>query len=249
MARVRVVRDNEGVMTASAPRPDPRGPLHVSEKAPLPPVPADGEPPRVLDSFRVAFSGVARTIASQRNMKLHMLSGLMVMIVGMALPLDLAMRVALLFAVGAVLFAEILNTGLEALIDLFTGRYHRLAMYAKDAAAAGVLVLSMTALLIFADVVWTRWELVTDHLDAVFFSLALGVPLVVSEAVGLFVIRRGALAIARLGLSAALLAPLVARSADPVYAVVAAGFVALSAYARWSFPRAIGRGAPGEPAA
>ena len=89
----------------------------------------------LVSSFRVAFDGVLRTMATQRNMKVHVVAGLMVAIVGMALPLDLSVRVSLLFAVSIVFFAEILNTALEALIDLFVHDFHHLAMVAKDAAA------------------------------------------------------------------------------------------------------------------
>lgn len=195
-------------------------------------------------SFRAAGAGVCRTLATQRNMKLHVLAALMVAIVGMALPLDVSARVALLFAIAIVFFAEILNSALEALIDLFIRDFHRLAMLAKDAAAAGVLVLSTATVLVFADILWARWDLVTSNLDAVQRSVAFGVPLVVVEAVGLFVVRRGAFAIARLVVALGLVAPLVATSQDPIWALVAVLLVLLSAYARWAFPRRAGRGAP-----
>ena len=85
-----------------------------------------------------ASAGVARTLATQRNMKIHWLAAIMVTLVATALPFDLSMRVALIFSVAMVLFAEILNTALEAFVDLHIKEYHRLAMLAKDAAAAGV---------------------------------------------------------------------------------------------------------------
>lgn len=198
----------------------------------------------VVLSFKAAFAGVARCVASQRNMKLHVLSALMVMIVGMALPLDLATRVALLFAVSVVFFAEILNTGLEALVDLYMGEYHRLAMLAKDAAAAGVLVLAAATVLILAEILWQRWDLVTDNLDDVWRSVRFGVPLVVVEAIGLFLLRRGPLALVRVAIAGALLFPLVISSRDPIYSGIAVALVALAAISRHSFPARTGRGAP-----
>lgn len=198
----------------------------------------------VLHSFRAAFVGIARTVASQRNMKLHILSAEMVAIVAMALPLEISMRVALLFAVALVFFAEILNTGLEALVDLFIGEYHRLAMLAKDAAAAGVLVLAATAVLIFADIVWERWDLVTNNLDQVVNSVLFGIPLVVCESIGLFLVRRGPIAAMRLIVSGGLLIPLVLRSLDPILSLFLVGLVLLAAYARYAFPSTTGRGAP-----
>ncbi|MDP2342324.1 MAG: diacylglycerol kinase family protein [Deltaproteobacteria bacterium] len=186
----------------------------------------------VAASFRVAIAGVLRTVATQRNMKIHVLSGLMVMIVGMALPLDLSTRVALLFAVAIVFFAEILNTALEALIDLFVKDFHRLAMLAKDAAAGGVLVMAVTTVVVLAEILWMRWDLVETNLGAVTRSVIFGVPLVVVEAVGLFVVRRKRLQVPRLVISLALMVPLVMHTHDPLYAGVALLFVGMAFVAR-----------------
>ena len=195
-------------------------------------------------SFRAATAGVLRTIAAQRNMKIHVLSALMVLIVGMALPLGLDARVALLFAIAIVFFAEILNTALEAFVDLHIRDYHRLAMMAKDAAAAGVLVLAATCVVVLGEILWTQWELVTSNLDQVVRSVAFGVPMVVVEGVGLFVVRRGPLGVIRFLASLALFAPLALHTKDPIFAVLTCALVVITAWARWAFPRFPGRGAP-----
>lgn len=196
------------------------------------------------ESFRAAFTGVLRCVASQRNMKIHILSALMVMIVGMALPLDLSSRIALLFAVAIVFFAEILNTALEAIVDLYVGEFHRLAMLAKDAAAGGVLVLAIATVLILTETLHSNWDLVHIHSDAVWRSVLFGVPLVGIEAIGLFVIRRGIASWLRFGISVSLLVPLVSHSQDPIYAGTALALVGLAFYARHAFPKHTGRGAP-----
>jgi diacylglycerol kinase (ATP) len=186
----------------------------------------------LVGSFRAAIAGVLRTVATQRNMKIHIVAGLMVMIVGMALPLDLGTRVAMLFAVSIVFFAEILNTALEALIDLFVKDFHRLAMLAKDAAAGGVLVFAVTTLFVLAEILWMEWHLVEENLDAVQRSCLFGIPLVGVEAVGLFVIRSKSVQMLRLLLSLLLLAPLLWHSKDPLYASAAFLLVAVAFVAR-----------------
>lgn len=201
-------------------------------------------PSGIVASFRAAIAGVLRTIAAQRNMKFHVLSAMMVLIIGMALPLAPSTRVALLFAIAIVFFAEILNTALEAFVDLHVRDYHRLAMMAKDAAAAGVLVLAATTVAVLAEVLWSEWHVVTANMVAVHRSLLFGVPLVFCEALGLFAVRRGVLAVLRLLASCALLLPLVRESVDPIYATLSLTLVLVAAYARWSFPRMAGRGAP-----
>lgn len=199
---------------------------------------------RGWDSFRAASAGVLRCVSSQRNMKLHALAALMVCIVGMALPLPVATRVAWLFAIALVFFAEVLNTALEAIVDLYIGEFHRLAMLAKDAAAGGVLILATATVLIFLDTLWSEWALVLEHPEAVKRSLLFGVPLVALEAMGLFWMRRGLLSQLRLLLALGLLLPLVRHSADPVFAGLALLLLAVSYHARRAFPRHRGRGAP-----
>lgn len=202
--------------------------------ASIPPVMLHGG---IVGSFRAAIAGVLRTIAAQRNMKIHVLSGLMVLIVGMALPLGLEVRVALVFAIAIVWFAEILNTALEAFVDLHIRTYHRLAMMAKDAAAAGVLILACATVVVLCEILYTQWHLVTDNLPSVQRALLFGLPCVLLEGVGLFALRRGVLAVARVLASLALLMPLVVTTRDPFFAGLAVVLVLLSAYARWSFPR------------
>lgn len=214
----------------------PREPTDLSDPnlESIPPVMLPGG---LVGSFRAAIAGVLRTIASQRNMKIHVISGLMVLIVGMALPLSLDVRVALLFAVAIVWFAEILNSALEAFVDLHIRTYHRLAMMAKDAAAAGVLILASATVVVLLEILYTQWHVVTDNLPAVQRAVIFGVPCVIVEAIGLFWVRRGALAFVRVAASLGLLAPLVVTTRDPFFAGLAVLLVLIAAYARWSFPR------------
>jgi diacylglycerol kinase (ATP) len=147
----------------------------------------------------------------------------------------LSVRVALFFAVSIVFFAEILNTALEALIDLFVHDFHRLAMLAKDAAAGGVLVFSVTTVLVLADILVTEWHIVADNTEAVARSCLFGIPLAINEAVGLFVVRRPALHALRLVASGALLSPLILHSTDPIFAIGAVTLVGVGAAARLAY--------------
>ena len=120
----------------------------------------------------------------------HWLAGNMVILVATALPFDLTIRVALLFSVALVLFAEILNTALEAFVDLHIQEYHRLAMLAKDAAAAGVLVLALGTVIIFSEMIYHDWAIVLENQSAVWTTVVYGMPLILSEWAGLFLFRR-----------------------------------------------------------
>jgi diacylglycerol kinase (ATP) len=215
------------------------GDPHLDTIPPIQAVTGKGGRAGVAASFRVALVGVLRTVATQRNMKGHVVAGLTVMIVGMALPLDLATRVSLLFAVSIVFFAEILNTALEAVIDLFVTDFHRLAMLAKDAAAGGVLVFAATTVVVLAEILWHEWRIVEENVDNVFRSCLFGIPLVFSEIVGLFLVTRRHTQVIRLTLSLFLLAPLVVHTVDPFFALVAVGLVLVAFAARVFYvPRA-----------
>lgn len=221
----------------TSPQPPPQVDLQSPELDTIPPTSsvAGLRQGGIVSSFRVASKGVLRTVATQRNMKVHVVSGLMVMIIGMALPLDVSTRVAMLFAVAIVFFAEILNTALEALIDLFVKDFHRLAMLAKDAAAGGVLVFAVTTVFVLAEILWMQWHVVEANLDAVARSVTFGVPLALVEAAGLFLIRDRRLQSLRLVLSLCLLGPLVATSRDPLYASAAFLLVCMAFLARFLF--------------
>jgi diacylglycerol kinase (ATP) len=194
--------------------------------------------------FEAAVAGVLRTVATQRNMKLHTTAALMVMLVGMALPLDLATRSAFVFAIAAVMFAEIFNTAIEALVDLFIGTYHRLAMHAKDAAAAGVLILAVAAVVIFFDIIIANWHMVLSNADQVIFYLLLGVPIVGMQLYILFGPRKGVLPIIALVLALVLLVPLIAWSKDPLFSAGAVFVLLVSWFARTRFPGRMPHGAP-----
>ena len=226
-----------GVTSPTPPQPQGRiEGARVADRAlrPLPPPePAPHLVPRgILGAFAAAAWGLLGTVATQRHMKVHVTSAVMVMIVGMALPLNLASRTALLFAVALVFFAEILNTALEAFVDLHIRDFAEAAMVAKDAAAAGVLVLALATVAVLADILWVQWDVVVASSAAVERSLAFGLPL---TAVAIALLFGPAKAWLRAGLGVAavgLALPLWAHSGDPVFSVLLGVLLALAVLAR-----------------
>ncbi len=100
-------------------------------------------------SFRYAFQGLAYGFFSQRNFRIHISIGVVVFGLGLWLDLSLIHLAVLVLTVAAVLVLELLNTAIEAVVDLAIGRrFHQLARIAKDCAAAAVLVASLSSLLI-----------------------------------------------------------------------------------------------------
>ena len=100
-------------------------------------------------SFRYAVQGLLYAWASQRNFRLQVVLGSVALTMGLWLRLEAMKLSVLVLTVTAVLVLELLNTAIEAVVDLAIGRqFHLLARIAKDSAAAGVLVAACASVII-----------------------------------------------------------------------------------------------------
>lgn len=94
----------------------------------------------IVASFRYAFAGVWWTLTSQRNMRIHVALALAAFLLGALLRLSAVEFAVIALTVAVVLAAEMLNTVVEAAVDLASPEFHPLARIAKDVAAGAVLV-------------------------------------------------------------------------------------------------------------
>ena len=112
--------------------------------------------PSLLESFNFAFEGVIHVLRTQRNMRIHFAIAAAVLIAAIAVGVGRIELIALLLAVSFVLIAEMLNSALEAGIDVATTSFDPLAKLAKDIAAGAVLIATVNAVavgyLVFSDV-------------------------------------------------------------------------------------------------
>lgn len=105
----------------------------------------------LVESFRYAFDGLTFAWRTQRTLRIHLVAAVAVTAIILLLPLERGETAALVLAVTAVIGAELLNTAVEALVDLLVEReHHRAAKVAKDVAAAGVLVTAAGAAVVGA---------------------------------------------------------------------------------------------------
>ncbi|MRN55716.1 diacylglycerol kinase family protein [Paenibacillus monticola] len=98
-------------------------------------------------SFRFAAHGIAAAFKSELNMKVHSFLAVVVLIAAAVFRLPAASWMLLLLAITLVLTAELLNTAIEATIDLVSPAIHPLAKKAKDTAAGAVLLSAVFALI------------------------------------------------------------------------------------------------------
>ena len=102
------------------------------------------------ESFADAADGLAHAIRTEPNVRIQLVMGLMAVALAAILRFGWAQWALLVLAIGLVLCAELFNTCLEHFIDLMHPAEHDLAMRAKHAGAAAVLVASITAIVVGA---------------------------------------------------------------------------------------------------
>lgn len=96
-------------------------------------------------SFGYAFEGIFTGIKKERNMKIHCLAMLCVVAAGLLLRISISEWCLCLVLFGLILSLELVNTAVEAVVDLVTEEKKPLAKLAKDTAAGAVLIAAIMA--------------------------------------------------------------------------------------------------------
>ncbi|MNO90551.1 Undecaprenol kinase [compost metagenome] len=101
-----------------------------------------------LSSFGFAAEGIKYAMLTQRNMKVHGMVAVIVIIAAATLGVSPTQWLFLLLAITLVITAEMFNTALEAVVDLVSLDIQPLAKAAKDTAAGAVLLTAVFAVVI-----------------------------------------------------------------------------------------------------
>lgn len=99
-------------------------------------------------SFKYAFEGIITTIKEERNMFIHFLIAIIVVITGIYVRLSLNEWLICLLLFALVFSLELINTAIENTVDLVTTKKNKKAKIAKDAAAGAVLIAAIFASII-----------------------------------------------------------------------------------------------------
>ena len=99
-------------------------------------------------SFEHAYRGFIYAVRTQRNMTIHVIIAMLVLVASLLVDVRKLELAVLVLVIVVVLITEMLNTTLEFAVDLVTKEYHPLAKLAKDVAAGTVLVSSVGAVLV-----------------------------------------------------------------------------------------------------
>ena len=99
-------------------------------------------------SFQYAFSGLRYALRTQKNSWIHLFFTIAAICAGVLLKITALEWTVIIFCIGLVWLAELLNTALETAVDLFCPEYHPLAKVVKDVAAGAVLVAALISVVI-----------------------------------------------------------------------------------------------------
>lgn len=108
----------------------------------------------LLDSFNYAISGFIYAVRTQRNMKIHMVAAILVILFSLFTNITKVELLVLFVSITMVMSAELFNTAIECAIDATTNHYHPLAKIAKNASAAAVLLTAVNALAVGYFIFW-----------------------------------------------------------------------------------------------
>ncbi|MFC7681508.1 diacylglycerol kinase family protein [Paenibacillus sp. GCM10028914] len=104
--------------------------------------------PSLRATFTFAVQGIVHAFKAERNMKIHTAAAAIVFILGWLLELTPTRWLFLALAVTLVISAELINTAVEAVVDLVSPDEHPLARIAKDTAAGAVLITALFAVVV-----------------------------------------------------------------------------------------------------
>ena len=111
---------------------------------------------KLVDSFNSAINGIINTVRTERNMKIHLVADILVLIACFFFDISKMEFLILAITITMVMAAEVVNTAIEAVVDMSTNYYHPLAKIAKNAAAGAVLITAINAVIVGYVIFWDK---------------------------------------------------------------------------------------------
>ncbi len=102
----------------------------------------------LIESFNYAVEGIIHVLRTHRNLRIHFAAAIAVLVAALSLGVDRIEMVVLFISITFVLVAEMINSAIEAAIDVATSSFDPLAKLAKDIAAGAVLIASVNAVVV-----------------------------------------------------------------------------------------------------
>lgn len=102
----------------------------------------------IINSFKYAFNGIYSAFKKERNLKIHFIIMLLVIIAGIIFKISTFEWIICIMIFGLVISLELINTAIETTVDIAMPEINEKAKIAKDVAAGAVLVVAISAVII-----------------------------------------------------------------------------------------------------
>lgn len=102
----------------------------------------------LIDSFNNAVNGIIYVIKKERNMKIHILAAVVILILSLFYKLSRVEFLVLCLTIALVIACELFNTAIEVIVDIIVDVYHPKAKIVKDVAAGAVMVAAFVSIII-----------------------------------------------------------------------------------------------------
>ncbi len=98
-----------------------------------------------IESTSYAAEGIRHAAKTQRHLRYHLYAALLIMLLSLIIGITRYEFIAVAIVVLIVLSAEMLNTAIEAVVDIIFNEYNKKAKAVKDVAAGAVLISAIGA--------------------------------------------------------------------------------------------------------
>ena len=103
---------------------------------------------RFIESFNAAVEGFIYVLRAERNMRIHFLAALAIILIGICLAFSSIEMTTLCVIISMVLVSEMVNTAIELTVDIIKSEFHPIARVIKDVSAGAVLITSINAVVV-----------------------------------------------------------------------------------------------------
>lgn len=103
---------------------------------------------RFFKSIKYSLDGLVYAYRYEQSLWLHGFVSILAVILGIIFKIKLSEWAIIFIALGSILALELINTAIEAAVDLTTSEIHPLAKIAKDCGSASSFVMSIVSIVI-----------------------------------------------------------------------------------------------------
>lgn len=102
---------------------------------------------RILYSIKYSIDGIVHAYSKEKSLLLHALASILAISAGFIFDISHTQWALILVALAVILAFELVNTAMEAAIDLVTLEYKELARIAKDCCSGATFVMSIASMI------------------------------------------------------------------------------------------------------